>query len=229
MRISLFNREAERIFGYSQEDVAGQPMDILLSERYREFTRGLIEALWHSEKVSVQFVDDQPIIGQRKDGREFAINGSISKLELNGKLIFTFMLRDVTQHMLIEADLERHRNELEGLVKARTEELFRTNEKLQNEISIRLEHARLLAAAIERNRLARDLHDCVTQVLYSANLVAEVLPEVWKRDPNEGQEALQELLHLTRAALAEMRTLLLELRPEGASEHPPGRINCPTD
>jgi PAS domain S-box-containing protein len=74
------------------------------------------------------------------------------------------------------------------------------------------------AAAAERNRLARDLHDSVTQALFSASLVAEVLPQVWKRNPEAGQQGLEELRLLTRSALAEMRTMLLELRPTALVE-----------
>ena len=69
------------------------------------------------------------------------------------------------------------------------------------------------AAAKERNRLARDLHDAVTQTIYSATLIAEVLPIVWERNAEEGQRNLFKLRQLVRGALAEMRTLLFELRP----------------
>jgi PAS domain S-box-containing protein len=65
----------------------------------------------------------------------------------------------------------------------------------------------------ERNRLARDLHDAVSQTLFSASLIAEVLPKIWDRNPEEGRKRLEEIRQLTRGALAEMRTLLLELRP----------------
>lgn len=68
-------------------------------------------------------------------------------------------------------------------------------------------------AAAERDRLARDLHDSVTQALFSATLVAEVLPQVWERDPERALQGVVELGHLSRGALSEMRTLLLELRP----------------
>lgn len=69
------------------------------------------------------------------------------------------------------------------------------------------------AAAAERSRLARDLHDAVTQTLFSASLIAEVLPRLWKQNEEEGLRRLDELRRLTRGALAEMRSLLLELRP----------------
>ena len=74
------------------------------------------------------------------------------------------------------------------------------------------------AVAAERSRLARDLHDAVTQTLFSASLIAEVLPRIWDRNPQEGQRRLAELRELTRGALAEMRTLLLELRPSALIE-----------
>ncbi len=74
------------------------------------------------------------------------------------------------------------------------------------------------AVAEERNRLARDLHDAVTQTLFSASLIAEVLPRIWDKNPAAGRSRLEELRQLTRGALAEMRTLLMELRPKSVLE-----------
>ncbi len=86
------------------------------------------------------------------------------------------------------------------------------------------EKYQLLVAAEERNRLARDLHDSVTQVLFSANLMTEVLPQIWRRDPEAGLQSLDNLRLLTRGALAEMRTLLLELRPSALIKTPLGDL-----
>jgi nitrate/nitrite-specific signal transduction histidine kinase/putative methionine-R-sulfoxide reductase with GAF domain len=72
----------------------------------------------------------------------------------------------------------------------------------------------------ERSRLARDLHDSVTQTLFSATLIADVLPRLWDQNEEAGLKRLQELRELTRGALAEMRTLLLELRPKALLEAP---------
>ena len=76
------------------------------------------------------------------------------------------------------------------------------------------EQAEKTAIIAERSRLARELHDAVTQTLFSASLIADVTPVIWKRSPEEGLQHLEELRQLTRGALAEMRTLLLEMRPE---------------
>jgi len=80
------------------------------------------------------------------------------------------------------------------------------------------EQSQELAVVQERNRLARDLHDAVTQTLFSAGLIAETLPTIWECDPREGRQLLKELRQLSRGALAEMRTLLLELRPAALVE-----------
>ncbi len=75
------------------------------------------------------------------------------------------------------------------------------------------EHAQALAALQERQRLAQNLHDAVNQSLFSAGLIAEVLPRLWEREPEVARRSLEDLRHLTRGAMAEMRALLAELRP----------------
>jgi len=92
------------------------------------------------------------------------------------------------------------------------------------QVGVAIDNARLYAqaeqsaAATERNRLARDLHDAVSQTLFSATLIAEVLPRIWDKDREQGRDRLEELRRLTRGALAEMRSLLLELRPTALEE-----------
>jgi ligand-binding sensor domain-containing protein/signal transduction histidine kinase len=81
-------------------------------------------------------------------------------------------------------------------------------------------HARAAESAVlaERTRLARDLHDAVTQTLFSASLIADALPDAYQNDHEEGQVLIRELRQLTRGALAEMRSLLMELRPSAVME-----------
>jgi two-component system nitrate/nitrite sensor histidine kinase NarX len=99
-----------------------------------------------------------------------------------------------------------------------------------NQAALAIENSRLrdqvqlTAATAERSRLARDLHDAVTQTLFSASLIAEAMPRVWERDQAEARRGLEELRHLTRGASAEMRTMLLELRPAALTEKPMGEL-----
>ncbi len=82
------------------------------------------------------------------------------------------------------------------------------------------ERLRKIAVELERNRLARDLHDSVSQTLFTVATTAEALPRVWKRNPDIAEQGLEELAQLTQGALAEMRNLLIELRPSGLAEKP---------
>lgn len=77
-----------------------------------------------------------------------------------------------------------------------------------------------IAVSAERSRLARDLHDAVTQTLFATSLIAEVLPRLWERNPEAGRQKIAEIRELTRGALAEMRTLLMELRPTALIDVP---------
>ena len=115
--------------------------------------------------------------------------------------------------------------QLEKEVADRTTELQSANQQLEQEITEReraeqalAERAAETAVVEERSRLARELHDAVTQTLFSASLLAEALPKSWERDPEEGGQLLKEIRQLSRGALAEMRTLLHELRPTTIAE-----------
>lgn len=75
------------------------------------------------------------------------------------------------------------------------------------------EESQELAAMEERQRLARDLHDSVSQTIFTCRTMAESALRRWERDPNRARELMEEVYQLTLTALAEMRILLLELRP----------------
>lgn len=114
--------------------------------------------------------------------------------------------------------VEARSRELEAQIAERTAALRReVDQRLQVEEALRQSEMDKAIAA-ERSRLARDLHDAVTQTLFSASLIAEALPTLWEKDQEEGRRHLEELRRLTRGALAEMRTLLLELRPAALVE-----------
>jgi GAF domain-containing protein len=80
------------------------------------------------------------------------------------------------------------------------------------------ERGQQIAVLEERRRLARELHDSVTQSLFSMSLLAQVLPDLWEVDRDEARAGLLQIRDLTRGALAEMRALLFELRPAALGE-----------
>ena len=92
------------------------------------------------------------------------------------------------------------------------------------EVAMAIENARLrdeirqAAAATERSRLARDLHDSVTQSLFAASLKAEAIRRRWEPTTEEARANVEDVERLARGALAEMRTLLMEMRPDTLAE-----------
>ena len=74
------------------------------------------------------------------------------------------------------------------------------------------EQTKALITAEERNRLARELHDSVTQTLFTASVLAESTPRIWDKDQGIARQNMEKLAVLIRGALAEMRSMLIELR-----------------
>lgn len=105
-------------------------------------------------------------------------------------------------------NLEARRRELETQVEQRTAELMETQEALrQSELE--------KAITEERNRLARDLHDSVTQSIYSLTLLAEGVHRMIKSGDLEQAEGTQSRIgEISQQALQEMRLLVYELRPQ---------------
>jgi PAS domain S-box-containing protein len=97
---------------------------------------------------------------------------------------------------------------------------MRLGETIALDLAAAIESARLArqaqaaAVAEERSRLARELHDSITQTLYSVSILAEALPRVLERDLEDAKRNARYMRQVVLGALAEMRTLLFELRPE---------------
>ncbi|MCT4609251.1 MAG: sensor histidine kinase [Pelagimonas sp.] len=89
---------------------------------------------------------------------------------------------------------------------------------LEDKVAARTEEAADLAASNarleERQHLSRELHDAVSQTLFTANLIAQKLPNLIETDRDHAQKDVRALMTLNQDALREIRSLLLELRPE---------------
>jgi two-component system cell cycle sensor histidine kinase/response regulator CckA len=104
-RITLFNKGAERIFGYRAEEVLGQPIDILLPARFVEIHRNHVAAFEHSPDVLRPMAERGEIYGRRKDGSEFPAEASISKFQVAGEPVLNVRLRDITERRRFREEL----------------------------------------------------------------------------------------------------------------------------
>ena len=80
------------------------------------------------------------------------------------------------------------------------------------------------AATDERQRIARDLHDSVSQTLYSIAMVADALPLTFERDPAAGTEQARQIRSMTLDTLGNLRILLLEMRRPAEEVAPLGDL-----
>ncbi|MDY6784061.1 MAG: PAS domain S-box protein [Cyanobacteriota bacterium] len=101
-RITLFNRGAERIFGWREREILGQPLARLLPERFIDLHRQHVEGFARTDTPVRRMGERREIWGRRKDGSEFPAEASIARLHLENETIFTVILRDVTERWQIE-------------------------------------------------------------------------------------------------------------------------------
>jgi signal transduction histidine kinase len=125
-------------------------------------------------------------------------------LMVRGQRIGLVVLSDTTPHEWASASLHPYQATAAQLATAIDS---------RRQLHLLSERGQQIAVLKERQRLARDLHDSVTQLIFSMTLIAQSIAPAWRRDPAEGERRINRLLELSQAALAEMRALLAELRP----------------
>lgn len=103
-RIVHFNRGAEEIFGYKTADAIGRHLNILIPARYRSGHDAHMEAFARSPTTARRMGERREIFGLRSDGTEFPAEASISKLILPDGILFTVVLRDITDRRRAEED-----------------------------------------------------------------------------------------------------------------------------
>ncbi|MFY0569716.1 ATP-binding protein [Archangium lansingense] len=103
-RITIFNSGAEAIFGYGASEVLGQPLDMLLPERFRASHRHFIQTFIAGTVDARRMGERRPIFGLRKNGEEFPAEAAVSKLRLEGRLILTVILRDISAQKRVEEE-----------------------------------------------------------------------------------------------------------------------------
>ena len=104
-RIIAFNRSAEQIFGYFADEVIGQPVEHLIPKRLRQGHHRHIEEFVADIDGSKTMSRNQLAYGLHREGHEFPIETTISKLIIDGELTFTVILRDITDRKRNEDDL----------------------------------------------------------------------------------------------------------------------------
>jgi PAS domain S-box-containing protein len=109
--IIFFNQGAETIFGYAAEELLGKPLDILIPDDIVPIHREHVVDFVSSEASSRLMANRRAnVLGLRKDGTVFPLEASISKVRWNDRVIFTAIIRDVSQRRSLEQELRQERD-----------------------------------------------------------------------------------------------------------------------
>ena len=221
MHITLYNQSAENIFGFSAKEALGQSLDILIPGHFHATHSRHVAEFSQSAKQSLLMSKRRRVFGLRKDGTEFPMMASVSRLDLGEEKFFTIICSDITQEVRAEEELRKAHDELEIRVQERTADLVQSNRLLQSEIIERkeaeqqvqeLSRRMMRVQEEERRHLARELHDGATQNLVALTLnMAPIMDSVDVAPATRFM--MEECMRLIDESTAELRTISYLLHP----------------
>lgn len=182
-RIILYNRAAEKIFGWSAAEIRGKHLELLIPGRFRGGHGAMVRRFGETGVTSRRMGGGTVILGQRKNGEEFPIDASISQLDTPDGKIYTVILRDVTER-------ERAREELAAFAA----EASGVREQ-------------------EKTRIARELHDELAQSLTALKMDTIWLRDHLEVDPAGARAKLEQMLAMLDTSVASTRRIAADLRP----------------
>jgi PAS domain S-box-containing protein len=182
-RIVLYNRAAERIFGWTSEQMMGAALEQLMPERFRASHGAHLHRFERTGITSRRMGDGTVLYGLRATGEEFPMEASISQLDTAEGKLFTVILRDITERV-----------------------------RAQEELSAFAAEAHTLREG-EKARIARELHDELAQALTALKMDTIWLRDNATAEPDKTVSKLAEMVTMLDTTVAATRRIAADLRP----------------
>lgn len=201
-RITLFNDGAERIFGWSASEAMGQLLDILLPERVREIHRSHIARFKEAPERARRMGQRQAISGLRKNGEEFPAEAAIAKVQMGNSVVFSVVLRDITEQVELHKRLQR-------AVRARDETVGVVAHDLRNPVSAVKMLSQAVLSRLETEGLPDDTAEQLRLIREAALQMDRLIEDLLDITRVESGTLAVELQSITTAVLLEgaLRTL----------------------
>jgi PAS domain S-box-containing protein len=181
-RVILYNRAAAAMFGWPREEAVGRPLAQFIPLRFREAHVRHVEAFGQRNTARRKMGDARELLGLKKDGQEFPIEASISKIDEDGRTFYTVVLRDITERVKARKALERSNAELRQFayvashdLKSLLNSIGRTARDLEQQCAGALDAkgmARLRGLAAEAERLERLTDDLLKHAQWAGETPA---------------------------------------------------------
>ena len=173
-RIILFNHGAEMIFGWTAQEALGQTIDLLLPPRHRAGHGKLVQGFRQSGEIARRMGERNSISGVRRDGTEFPAEASISKLEAEGAVVFTVILRDMTARVAHERELEAAKEKAEAAMQAKS--MFLAN--MSHEIRTPLNAVIGMTSLLLNTRIDDEQRDYAETVRASSEALLTIINDI---------------------------------------------------
>ncbi|MBU2498605.1 MAG: PAS domain S-box protein [Proteobacteria bacterium] len=214
-RVLFFNKAAERIFGYSRDEVLGHDLDVIMAPRCSRNHREAVER-YIATRVPRRIGHDTEIVATRKNGETFPANISFSVAEVEGMLYFTGLVRDLTEtKALQERIIKSERLAALGQVVAEI------THEIKNPLMLIGGFARQLTKQVSEEKALEKLNVIVKEVSRLEDLLQEMrelyLPRTLHKEVFDVDALLQDVHELIKADCEKKGIKsVLEVNHEGA-------------
>lgn len=181
--VILYNKAAEKIFGWPTREMLGQPLTRLIPRRHQGAHGDQVKRFGQTGTTSRRMGDGTVLYGLRAGGEEFPLEASISQLDTAHGKLYTVILRDVTERVRAGEELSAFASAAHAIRES------------------------------EKTRIARELHDELAQSLTAIKMDATWVREALPRDADAVRAKLDDMLGLLDTTVAATRRIASDLRP----------------
>ena len=183
--IETFNKACERIFGYAAEEVIGKNIKVLMPQPYQKNHDNYLKNYSITKQKKI-IGSGREVEGLRKNGQQFPLDLSVSVVEIQGRKIYSGILRDISERKKAEEDIKRANTELKEFA-------YRTSHDLRSPLISSIQLLEILKKAVseDKKKVASESINHIQQSLKNLEkLVKDIFLLTHTKDSREEKESI---------------------------------------